>query len=91
MPTEQSRSVAALTSAARPRAKLSGSSVATPMKASSQPSTSTGQPVSRSTAMTRAETSLYTSASTGRKTQSGQRFAAVRNGSPECTPNSRAS
>ena len=91
MPTEQSRSVAALTSAARPRAKLSGSSVATPTNASSQPSTSTGQPVSRSTAMTRAETSLYASASTGRKTQSGQRFAAVRSGRPECTPNSRAS
>ncbi len=61
------------------------------MNASSQPRTSTGQPVSRSTAMTRAETSLYASASTGRKTQSGQRFAAVRSGRPERTPNSRAS
>src|SRR6185312_4920980 len=91
MPTEQSRSVAAFTSAASPLAKLSGSSVSTPTNASSQPRTSTGQPVSCSTAITRVDTSLYASASTGRNTQSGQRFAAVRSGRPECTPNSRAS
>ena len=61
------------------------------MNASSQPRTSTGQPVSRSTFITTADTSLYASASTGRNTQSGQRLAAVRSGCPECTPNSRAS
>ena len=38
------QAVAALTSAARPRAKPSGSSVSTPTNASSQPSTSTGAP-----------------------------------------------
>ena len=58
IPTEQSSSVAARTSAASARAKVSGSAVSTPTKASSQPSTSTGWPVSRSTAMTRSETSL---------------------------------
>jgi hypothetical protein len=58
IPTEQSSRVAAFTSAARPRANVSGSSAVTPTKASSQPSTSTGWPVSRSTAITRSETSL---------------------------------
>ncbi len=57
MPTEQSSPVAARTSAAIPRANASGSAVVTPTNASSQPSTSTGQPVSRSAAMTRTETS----------------------------------
>ena len=57
MPTEQSRSVASLTLAARSRAKDSGSAassaslVSMPTNASSQPSTSTGAPVSRSTSM----------------------------------------
>ena len=41
--------------------------------------------------ITDAETSSYTSLSTGRNTASGIRFAAVRSGTPEPTPSSRAS
>ena len=86
IPTVQSSWVAARTAAASERAKPSGSEVSTPTNASSQPSTSTTAPEARSTSITVAETSSYAARSTGRNTASGRRFAAVRSGSPECTP-----
>ena len=73
------------------RATRSGSSVSTATNASSQPITSVIEPNPRSTSMTTADAASYSSRSTGRNTASGQRRAAVRSGSPECTPCSRAS
>ena len=65
--------------------------VSTATKASSQPITSVTAPKLRSAAITVADAASYSSRSTGRNTASGQRRAAVRSGSPECTPYSRAS
>ena len=57
MPTVQCRSVAVSTSAWTRRATASGSSVSTPTKASSQPSTSTTAPgIARRVSMTTADT-----------------------------------
>jgi len=57
IPTEHDSSVAASTRSRTSRANDSGSDVSTPRNASSQPSTSTTAPVSRSTSMTTADTS----------------------------------
>ena len=91
IPTVASSWVAARIPAAISRANASGSSVSTATNASSQPITSVTAPNPRSVSMTVADAASYSSRSTGRNTASGHRRAAVRSGSPECTPYSRAS
>ena len=91
MPTEACSPVPARIRAAMSRATCSGSPAGTARNASSQPSTSVVQPVSRRMAITSADAASYSSLSTGRNTQSGQRRAAVRRARPECTPYCRAS
>src|SRR5215472_6367832 len=91
MPTVQSSCVAALIRSWICRANASGSSVSTARNASSQPITSVTAPRLRNAAITSSDTASYAARSAGRNTQSGQRRAAVRSGSPECTPKTRAS
>ena len=92
MPIEQCRSVRASTAARISSAVASGSSVSTPTKASSQPSTSTTAPGhARRVAITSADAASYTGKSTGSSTASGQRRTASLSASPECTPRARAS
>src|SRR3984885_8396664 len=91
MPTEHDKPVAEEMTVRTCSASSPGSSTSAPTYASSQPQTSSGWPSSRRSAITCSEAASYASGCDGRKVASGQRRAAVRNGIPAWTPNSRAS